>query len=97
MGNPYGEDKSHGEYSLDLWGTPWESLVIPHWTPPWEKIPVGILETRPVGRAQLSHGRFLIDPGIFAWVEQALDMAANCSIPCPRFDLGIFGWVESQA
>ena len=36
------------------------------------------------GRAELSHGRFLLDLGIFAWVEQALDTAENCSTPCPR-------------
>ena len=36
------------------------------------------------GRAELSHGRFLLDPGISAWVEQALDTAENCSTPCPR-------------
>ena len=36
------------------------------------------------GRAELSQGRFLLDPGIFAWVEQALDTAEKCSIPCPR-------------
>ena len=36
------------------------------------------------GRAELSHGRFLLDPGIFAWVEQALDTAENCSTPCAR-------------
>ena len=36
------------------------------------------------GRAELSHGRFLLDPGIFAWVEQALDTAENCSTPYSR-------------
>ena len=36
------------------------------------------------GREELSHGRFLLDPGIFAWVEQALDMAENCSTPSSR-------------
>ena len=42
-----------------------------------QEFPVGILETRPGGRAELSHGRFLLDLGIFAWVEQALDTAEN--------------------
>ena len=38
----------------------------------------------PQGRAELSHGRFLLDPGIFAWVEQALDTAENCLTPYSR-------------
>ena len=36
------------------------------------------------GREELSNSRFLLDPGIFAWVEQALDMAEHCSTPCSR-------------
>ena len=39
---------------------------------------------RDQGRAELSHGRCLLDPGIFAWVEQALDTAENCSTPYSR-------------
>ena len=36
------------------------------------------------GQAELSHSRFLLDPGISAWVEQALDMAEKCSTLCSR-------------
>ena len=36
------------------------------------------------GRAELSHGTFLLDPGIFAWVEQASDTGENCSTPRSR-------------
>ena len=32
----------------------------------------------------MSLGRFLLDRGIFASVEQALDTPENCSTPCPR-------------
>ena len=74
MGNPHGDmGNTHG--------TPGESPGIPHGESTWD---MGTLETRPGGRTELRHGRFLLDLGIFASVEQALNMAENCSTPCPR-------------
>ena len=74
MGNPHREGKSpwgHGAHGESPY------MGNPHWykNSQWEP-----LRHDEGGRVELSHGRFLLDLGIFAWVEQALDMAGNRSI-----------------
>ena len=46
--------------------------------------PLGIPEARPGGRVEVSHGKLLLDLGVYAWVEHVLDMTENCSTPCCR-------------
>ena len=102
MGDSDGEGKKgkpHGESSWDSFVIPME-MIMGHGESPWgQEFPVGILETRSGGRLELSHGRFLLDLGIFACVEHVLDTAENCSThaPDPGCDLCIFVQVESQA
>ena len=70
---------THGTHEESPWKSS-QGVGNPHGT----TIPSGTLETHTGGRAEMSHGRFVVDLGIFAWVEQALDTAENCSTPCPR-------------
>ena len=89
MCNPM--ETPHGEYPWGLIGNPhatpsesgWKSSQDMRSSHGGQELPVGIPETD-LGRAELSHGRFLLDLGISAWVEQALDVAENCSTPCYR-------------
>ena len=78
-----GKGNPHGEYSWDSWEISM-GILTGHGESPRGQFPVGTLETRPGGRAEFSLGRFLLDLGIFAWVEQALDTAENCSTPYSR-------------
>ena len=75
-----GDSWTYGEYlgisMANLDGT-WESLT-------GTRIFTGIPEARPGGRAEFGHGRFLLDPGVSAWIEHVLDVAENCSTPCRR-------------
>ena len=50
----------------------------------YNKSPLEFLRRGQGVEQKFGHGRFLLDPGVSAWVEQTLDSAENCSTPMPE-------------